>query len=60
MNDLIHLFPSENGPLRQEDAISTVPNFRGDWVLFHPVYSSAELKSVKVIIIVDQLTARLG
>ena len=60
LNDLIHPFPSENGPLRQEDAVSTVPNFRGDWVLFHPVYSSAELKSVEVIIVINQLTARLG
>jgi len=40
---------NENGPLRQEDAVSTVPNFRGDWVLFHPVYSSAELKSVEIL-----------
>ncbi|KAJ2935111.1 hypothetical protein H1R20_g1932, partial [Candolleomyces eurysporus] len=31
-------------------AASTVPTMvRGDWVLFHPVYSSEELKSVEVL-----------
>ncbi|KAF8349322.1 mitochondrial alternative oxidase [Amanita rubescens] len=40
---------NENGPLRKEDAVSTVPKFRGDWVLFHPVYTTEELKSVEVL-----------
>ncbi|KAH7885353.1 alternative oxidase [Phlebopus sp. FC_14] len=32
------------------DAVSTVaPVVRGDWVLFHPVYSQEELKSVEVL-----------
>ncbi|TFK73573.1 mitochondrial alternative oxidase [Pluteus cervinus] len=36
--------------LRKENAVSTVPNiFRGDWVLFHPVYTPEELKSVQVL-----------
>ncbi|EAU86252.1 mitochondrial alternative oxidase [Coprinopsis cinerea okayama7 len=37
-------------PLTTESAVSTVPTMvRGDWVLFHPVYSSEELKAVEVI-----------
>ncbi|KIL67840.1 hypothetical protein M378DRAFT_9105 [Amanita muscaria Koide BX008] len=35
--------------LTKPDAASTVPNFRGDWVLFHPVYTSEELKAVEVL-----------
>ncbi|KAG8214473.1 AOX, alternative oxidase mitochondrial precursor [Butyriboletus roseoflavus] len=36
--------------LTQVDAISTVPqDIRGDWVLFHPVYSQEEMKSVEVL-----------
>lgn len=35
--------------LTKPDAVSTVPEMvRGDWVLFHPVYSSDELKAVMV------------
>lgn len=35
--------------LTQVDAVSTVPQeVRGDWVLFHPVYSQEEMKSVEV------------
>lgn len=35
--------------LSQVDAVSTVPqDVRGDWVLFHPVYSQEEMKSVEV------------
>ncbi|KAF7797429.1 hypothetical protein EIP86_008624 [Pleurotus ostreatoroseus] len=34
--------------LTREDAVSTVPEFKGDWVLFHPVYSPEELKAVQV------------
>ncbi|PPQ89652.1 hypothetical protein CVT25_013839 [Psilocybe cyanescens] len=40
----------EGSPLTQHDAVSTVPVMvRGDWVLFHPVYSSEELKAVEVL-----------
>ncbi|KAJ3518358.1 hypothetical protein NMY22_g13717 [Coprinellus aureogranulatus] len=36
--------------LTTPDATSTVPTMvRGDWVLFHPVYSPEELKAVEVI-----------
>ncbi|KAF9046402.1 alternative oxidase-domain-containing protein [Panaeolus papilionaceus] len=36
--------------LTRPDAVSTVPDMvRGDWVLFHPVYSPSELKAVEVI-----------
>ncbi|KAH9480475.1 Alternative oxidase, mitochondrial [Psilocybe cubensis] len=36
--------------LTQHDAVSTVPVMvRGDWVLFHPVYSPEELKAVEVL-----------
>ena len=35
--------------LTQVDAVSTVPQeVRGDWVLFHPVYSQEEMESVEV------------
>ena len=35
--------------LTKPDAVSTVPEMvRGDWVLFHPVYSTDELKAVQV------------
>jgi len=35
--------------LTHVDAVSTVPQeIRGDWVLFHPVYSQEEMKSVEV------------
>lgn len=35
--------------LAQVDAVSTVPQeIRGDWVLFHPVYSQEEMESVEV------------
>lgn len=34
--------------LTKEDAVSTVPEMKGDWVLFHPVYSPEELRSVEV------------
>ncbi|KAF9454745.1 mitochondrial alternative oxidase [Macrolepiota fuliginosa MF-IS2] len=36
--------------LTKESAATTVPTMvRGDWVLFHPVYSPEEIKAVKVI-----------
>lgn len=35
--------------LTKPDAVSTVPStVRGDWVLFHPVYTQEELKAVEV------------
>jgi hypothetical protein len=35
--------------LTKEDGVSTVPTMvRGDWVLFHPVYTPEELKAVEV------------
>ena len=35
--------------LTKPDAVSTVPStIRGDWVLFHPVYTQEELKAVEV------------
>lgn len=35
--------------LTKPDAVSTVPTMvRGDWVLFHPVYTQEELKAVEV------------
>jgi len=44
--------PSSNettSELKKPNAVSTVPKkFRGDWVLFHPVYTPDELKSVQV------------
>ncbi|EAU88999.2 alternative oxidase [Coprinopsis cinerea okayama7 len=41
---------SPGSPLTTESAVSTVPTMvRGDWVLFHPVYSPAELKAVEVL-----------
>ncbi|KAF9565682.1 alternative oxidase [Agrocybe pediades] len=40
----------ENSQLTKHDAVSTVPDMvRGDWVLFHPVYSPSELKAVEVL-----------
>ena len=51
-NVLLKVQPStvpSGGALTKPDAISTVPTMvRGDWVLFHPVYSVEELKSVEV------------
>lgn len=39
----------KKGALTTPDATSTVPTMvRGDWVLFHPVYSPEELKAVEV------------
>jgi hypothetical protein len=36
--------------LTTPDAVSTLPTIiRGDWVLFHPVYSPEELKAVEVL-----------
>lgn len=35
--------------LTRPDGVSTVPTMvRGDWVLFHPVYTPEELKAVDV------------
>ena len=35
--------------LTKQDGVSTVPTMvRGDWVLFHPVYTPEELKAVEV------------
>ncbi|KAF8158328.1 mitochondrial alternative oxidase [Crassisporium funariophilum] len=40
----------ETSPLTKPDAVSTVPVMvRGDWVLFHPVYSPDELTAVEVL-----------
>jgi len=45
--------PASSAPktaLTKADAISTTPApFQGDWVLFHPVYTAEELKSVEVV-----------
>ncbi|KAG6890785.1 hypothetical protein C0995_003215 [Termitomyces sp. Mi166 len=36
--------------ITQPDAVSTVPTMaRGDWVLFHPVYTPEELRAVEVL-----------
>jgi hypothetical protein len=44
--------PSSNSStqlLTKPNSVSTVPTMiRGDWVLFHPVYTPEELKSVEV------------
>ncbi|KAF5382520.1 hypothetical protein D9615_002956 [Tricholomella constricta] len=41
---------SSQAPLTHPDAVSTVPTMvRGDWVLFHPVYTQEELKAVEVL-----------
>ncbi|KAJ7279970.1 AOX, alternative oxidase mitochondrial precursor [Mycena rebaudengoi] len=38
------------GSLTKPDAVSTVPTMvRGDWVLFHPVYTQEEIKAVEVL-----------
>ncbi|KIJ17691.1 hypothetical protein PAXINDRAFT_167678 [Paxillus involutus ATCC 200175] len=43
------LTPSKKA-LTEPDAVSTVPvEVHGDWVLFHPVYSEEELRSVEVL-----------
>jgi hypothetical protein len=35
--------------LTKPDGVSTIPTMvRGDWVLFHPVYTSEEIKAVEV------------
>jgi hypothetical protein len=40
---------STNASLTKADAVSTVPTMvRGDWVLFHPVYTPEEMKAVEV------------
>lgn len=45
--------------LTRPDAVSTVPTMvRGDWVLFHPVYSPEELKAVQVCQINTVLTIK--
>lgn len=42
--------PTSNQGLTTPDAVSTLPTIvRGDWVLFHPVYSPEELKAVEVL-----------
>ncbi|RDB17903.1 Alternative oxidase, mitochondrial [Hypsizygus marmoreus] len=42
--------PGSSSQLTQPDAVSTVPTMvRGDWVLFHPVYTQDELKAVQVL-----------
>lgn len=40
---------AEGGALTHPDATSVQPLIRGDWVLFHPVYSDDELKAVQVV-----------
>ncbi|KAJ7689055.1 alternative oxidase-domain-containing protein [Mycena rosella] len=41
---------ASSSQLTKPDAVSTVPTMvRGDWVLFHPVYSPEEMKAVKVL-----------
>lgn len=42
-----HKHVSEDA-LTHPDSTSVQPLIRGDWVLFHPVYSDAELKAVQV------------
>lgn len=40
---------SPQAQLTKVDDVSTVPPMvRGDWVLFHPVYTQEELKAVEV------------
>ncbi|GBE84957.1 Alternative oxidase, mitochondrial [Sparassis crispa] len=40
----------QTGALIKHDAVSTVPQeVRGDWVLFHPVYTPEELRSVQIM-----------
>jgi len=40
---------SETTAITQPGAVSTVPTMvRGDWVLFHPVYTPEELRAVEV------------
>ncbi|KZT40661.1 AOX, alternative oxidase mitochondrial precursor [Sistotremastrum suecicum HHB10207 ss-3] len=41
--------PPKSDILTKHDAVSTVPDVRGDWVLFHPVYSPEELKAIEVV-----------
>ncbi|KAJ6552045.1 AOX, alternative oxidase mitochondrial precursor [Mycena vulgaris] len=41
---------ASSSQLTKPDAVSTVPTMvRGDWVLFHPVYTPEEMKAVKVL-----------
>jgi len=40
---------SNRGALQTPDSVSTIPEVKGDWVLFHPVYSTNELKAVTVL-----------
>ncbi|KAI0917335.1 hypothetical protein AcW1_007450 [Taiwanofungus camphoratus] len=44
-----HRKDSKAEHLTKEDAVSTVPEMKGDWVLFHPVYSPEELRSVEIM-----------
>ena len=47
--DHTHEATSTAAALTQPGAVSTVPTMvRGDWVLFHPVYTQEELKAVEV------------
>ncbi|KAL0960656.1 hypothetical protein HGRIS_005684 [Hohenbuehelia grisea] len=42
--------PKEETSITTPTAVSTVPTMiRGDWVLFHPVYTPEELKAVEVL-----------
>jgi len=42
--------PPAAGILTKQDHVSTIPTMvKGDWVLFHPVYSPEELHSVEVL-----------
>lgn len=49
-SESFHIKTSQQG-LTTPGAVSTLPStiFRGDWVLFHPVYSQEELKAVEVM-----------
>ncbi|KAJ7485040.1 AOX, alternative oxidase mitochondrial precursor [Mycena galericulata] len=41
---------ASSSQLTKADAVSTVPTMvRGDWVLFHPVYTPEEMKAVEVL-----------
>ncbi|KAJ7171208.1 alternative oxidase-domain-containing protein [Mycena filopes] len=40
---------ASSSQLTKTGAVSTVPTMRGDWVLFHPVYTPEELKAVEVL-----------
>jgi len=45
-----HSHNDKGSQLTKPDAVSTIPStVRGDWVLFHPVYTQEELRAVEVL-----------